>query len=123
MTWMYRRNMNVHGCDQVFDYRTSPAVCVCGGCHCEYENVGNGLQCIDCRNPDKKDEDETTFVDETNEYGFPQTYQVDRECKTPVCPHCHALVMPNRGQGTLCTECQHDFDVECDHDYHDHAGL
>ena len=53
-------------------------------------------------------------ADITNEFGFPQ--YVDDEGH-PTCPQCHCLVMPNRGQGTACDKCQHEFLIECEHDY------
>lgn len=54
-----------------------------------------------------------------NEHGHPQTYQrgsVTEEDHT-VCACCHAAVMPNRGQGSACEQCQHEHLLECQHDY------
>lgn len=54
----------------------------------------------------------------TNEFGFPQTYLEDEgEASIPVCSNCTAMVMPNRGQGTICDSCAHEALMECQHDY------
>ena len=49
-----------------------------------------------------------------NSYNNPQ--YVD-EHGSPVCPQCHCLVMPNRGQGCMCESCNHEALIEFQHDY------
>ncbi|MBK6616356.1 hypothetical protein [Ottowia sp.] len=49
----------------------------------------------------------------TNEHGFPQ--MVDEE-GSPICASCAAAVMPNRGQGMICDQCDHEFTLHCLHD-------
>jgi len=120
--WKYRKLENEYGKPQVFDYSSSPSIKVCGGCYKHYTNVGDGITCGECRG-EQQPEDITTFVEETNEDGFPQMYQVDRDTKTPVCPQCHALVLPNKGQGMCCISCQHDADIEAEHDRHQDDGI
>lgn len=61
-------------------------------------------------------EDETIF-EATNQYGFTQTYLQDGTSARPICSSCHALVMPNMGQGTLCDQCSHDIFIEMSIDY------
>ena len=50
----------------------------------------------------------------TNEHGEPQ-YVDDSD--NAICPTCHCLVMPNRGQGCCCERCNHDALIEFEHDY------
>ena len=53
----------------------------------------------------------------SNQYGFPQTYQIGLGHEFPVCICCHAMVMPNRGQGTACDTCNHEALMHAEHDY------
>jgi len=63
---------------------------------------------------------EDYFYDSVNDYNHPQTYQVDDNGKSfPVCSCCHAMVMPNRGQGTACDSCQYEDYMQCVADYGD----
>lgn len=48
------------------------------------------------------------FEEMTNEFGHPQMYQICDGARFPVCSSCHAMVMPNRGQGSACDSCQHE---------------
>ena len=51
-----------------------------------------------------------------NRYGF--TDFVHRDLPDmPICSDCHAFKLPNRGDGTLCSECQHRLNVEFELDY------
>ena len=61
--------------------------------------------------------DEQRTIEMTNEYGHLQTYMQDEASLFPVCSSCHAMVMPNRGQGMLCDQCSHDIFIEMSHDY------
>lgn len=63
----------------------------------------------------------SVFRESNNQYGFPNLYDEisDPEHKMPVCPGCNSYVMPNRGSGTLCDACEHEFNVHCAHDYAD----
>ena len=53
-------------------------------------------------------------TDTINEYGFVQTVDEDGY---PVCSQCGCCVMPNRGEGTLCSMCAHEFLMHCEADY------
>jgi hypothetical protein len=53
------------------------------------------------------------FIDDN---GFLQC--VDEE-NINVCSQCHWDVMKNTGQGTMCSRCRSDFDLECEVDYND----
>ena len=68
------------------------------------------------------EEEEDFYEVQVNPHGFPQTYQRNSHgyssaADSPVCSQCQAAVMPNRGQGTACDSCQHEFLLECQHDY------
>ncbi len=64
----------------------------------------------------------------TNEHGFidyvliedgERQYYTKSNTPITVCPGCMAMVMPNLGHGCLCTSCNNDLDVECEHDEND----
>ena len=116
MSWQYIHDINSVGRPQCFNYQTSPPVEVCCSCHQPYTNHGAGNTCDECRGENHPEEEETSFAEQTNEYGFPQMYQIEASGRTPVCPQCHAMVLPNHGNGTMCTGCQNAFDLECEHD-------
>lgn len=62
-------------------------------------------------------EEEYFYDVEMNQHGFPQTYQQVGGASFPVCSCCHAMTMPNRGQGTACDTCQHEAFMHASHDY------
>lgn len=65
-------------------------------------------------------EDENEFFEvEKNEFGYPQRYQRAHGKEYPVCACCRNAVMPNRGQGSACDDCQAEAMDEASHDYID----
>lgn len=56
------------------------------------------------------------FEQITNNFGFPELGFYEKGSWFPVCSQCHCHKLPNRGQGMLCSDCEHDFDLECERD-------
>ena len=67
----------------------------------------------DCES-DWSERPEPAFHEVTNEHGF---FQLLDDEGHAVCCQCHCLVMPNRGQGALCSTCDYDAFIESEHDY------
>lgn len=63
------------------------------------------------------EEPEDDFVQITNEHGFPEMGFYDRGHWFPVCASCRCHMMPNRGGGMSCDDCQHSAMIEMSHDY------
>ena len=127
MSWRYKKLKNEYGHDQVFDCSQSPKRPVCSDCYLHYNNTGKGLNCSDCREVHNKDHGQSqTTIEFPNKYGFidhvlvenGEIVRFDNGDPMPVCPQCKCHVMPNKGQGTMCMSCQHEFDIECEHDMH-----
>lgn len=55
----------------------------------------------------------TPATEVINAYGYPQTVDEDG---SPICSGCGAAVLTNRGQGTICGSCEHEFTLHCSHD-------
>lgn len=87
---------------------------VCKSCHQPYTNVIGEECCIDCRGGEDNETD-TMYYEATNKHGYLQTFQRsdDGTSDVPVCSQCHACVMMNRGQGTICDACDRAFTIEC----------
>lgn len=63
------------------------------------------------------EEDIPEFIEFTNEHGFPQMMQHGGKGQYfAVCCQCKACVMPNRGQGMICDQCDHEFTLHCEAD-------
>lgn len=59
------------------------------------------------------------FEQITNQFGFPEWGFYEKGKWFPVCSQCNSHKLPNRGQGMLCPDCEHEFNMECEHDLHD----
>ena len=65
-----------------------------------------------------------TTIEFQNKYGFidhvlvenGEIVRFDNGDPMPVCPQCKCHVMSNTGQGTMCGSCQHECDIEFEHD-------
>lgn len=66
---------------------------------------------------DKEPEEEYEYRETINVLGFPQYEVAGGDGRWhDVCAQCHAMTMPNRGQGTCCDACQHQDLLECRHE-------
>lgn len=67
--------------------------------------------------------DETRFgygeYERTNERGFKELGFWENNRWFPICAQCGCHAMPNRGQGMICDDCDHQLMIEFQHDYDD----
>lgn len=53
-----------------------------------------------------------------NKYGFKDCLDINcTDAYVPLCSQCHCCIMSNRGSGTICDTCDHEFTLHCQHDY------
>lgn len=128
MSWRYKKLKNDYNHDQMYDCSQSPKNPVCSSCYGPYTNFGKGMKCIHCCDEEHPIQDQGQTTQEfTNKFGFIDHVLVengevvlfDNGEPIPVCPQCMCHVMPNQGNGCLCTTCKYEFDMECEHDMHD----
>ncbi len=65
--------------------------------------------------------DEPTYYERMNEHGFMEygfwENNAGRPRWFPMCSQCQCHNVSNRGQGTICDNCNHQLMVEMSHDY------
>ena len=63
-----------------------------------------------------KDPEEFDF-EGTTDTGHRQWYTQSPQGIFAICCNCKAMMMPNRGAGMACDNCQHEWEMEMSHDY------
>lgn len=70
------------------------------------------------KKPEVVEEPGDEFIEITNEHGYPEMGFFDKGHWFPVCASCRRHMMPNRGGGMACDDCQHSALMEMSHDYY-----